>query len=177
MKCDGRYLVGPDNGILSPALLLPGAEVVSLPVPASASPTFHGRDIFAPAAIALASGIDISSLGMPTLQPVIRRTPEPQRLADGGLEGQVISIDRFGNAITNLMAVSVTAAAGRGGVTVDVAGRSVPIARTYSDVVSGQPCALIGSTGLMEIAVRDGSAATTLNLSRGAPVVLRAWHR
>jgi S-adenosyl-L-methionine hydrolase (adenosine-forming) len=72
-------------------------------VPSSAAPTFHGRDVFAPAAAALASGAHIETLGAPAASPTIRRTPEPHRLADGRIEGLVISVDRFGNAITNLV--------------------------------------------------------------------------
>src|SRR5688500_16377135 len=69
---EGRFLVGPDNGVLSPALLLPGARAVSLRVPADAAPTFHGRDVFAPAAAALARGAPLDSLGQPLDDPVIR---------------------------------------------------------------------------------------------------------
>src|SRR5687767_13525638 len=69
VESDGRWLVGPDNGLLSPALLLPGARVVRLPVPAGASATFHGRDVFAPVAAALATGTPLDSLGEPFLSP------------------------------------------------------------------------------------------------------------
>src|ERR671933_2813826 len=62
VESDGRWLVGPDNGLLSPALLAGGARVVALPVPAGAAPTFHGRDVFAPAAAALALGTPIDAL-------------------------------------------------------------------------------------------------------------------
>jgi len=162
---DGRLLVGPDNGILSPALLFAGARAVALPIPASASATFHGRDVFAPAAAQLAGGAPVESLGGAHASPVIRRTPEPHRLADGGIRGEVITIDRFGNAITNLLAV-------RGG-SVDVAGSRLQIKRTYADTADGEPIALAGSTGLIEIAVRNGSAAKVLGLKRGVEVVHR----
>ena len=76
-------LVGPDNGILSPAMLHPGARCVALPIPALASPTFHGRDVFAPAAAKLAQGIALDSLGAVCTDPVVRRTPEATRRADG----------------------------------------------------------------------------------------------
>src|SRR5471030_1636054 len=64
-SCEGRFLVGPDNGVLSPALLHRDARCVRLAVPASASPTFHGRDVFAPAAAQLASGVTLDALGEP----------------------------------------------------------------------------------------------------------------
>lgn len=162
---DDRFLVGPDNGVLSPALLLPGARAVSLPVPPDAAPTFHGRDVFAPAAAALARGATIDSLGTNLGNPVIRRTPEAVRDASGALRGEVIVVDRFGNAITNLLALH--------GGQVEVGGASVPLKRTYADVAPGEPVALVGSSGLIEIAVRDGSAAMTLGLRRGSLVRLR----
>ena len=160
---DGRFLVGPDNGVLSPALLRPGAFAVELPVPAGASPTFHGRDVFAPAAGQLAAGVAMESLGRAFAAPVVRRTPEPHRRADGALVGEVIAVDRFGNAVTNLIGV-------RGG-TVEVAGRRIPVGRTYADVPAGALTALCGSSGLIELAVRDGSAAREHGLARGAGVV------
>jgi S-adenosylmethionine hydrolase len=166
---DGRFLVGPDNGVLSPALLLAGARVVALPVPVYASATFHGRDVFAPAAARLATGEPLDALGPTYESPIIRRTPEAKRLADGGVAGEVITVDRFGNLITNLLAP-------RGGV-VEIAGRAVPMVRAYADVASGALAALVGSSGLVEVAVRDGSAARLLSAARGTLVVLRTAGR
>ena len=164
VESEGRLLVGPDNGVLSPALLHPGAQCVTLPVPPGAAPTFHGRDLFAPAAAQLARGAPIDSLGEPTPAPIVRRTPEAVRRDDGTVEGIVIAIDRFGNAVTNLVAW-------RGG-TVDVGGRRLTIGRTYAEGEAGAALALIGSSGLVEIAVRDGSAAQRLGLARGDTVRL-----
>ncbi len=161
-----RFLVGPDNGLLSPALLAPGARVVRLSVSASASPTFHGRDVFAPAAVHLATGQAFDVLGEPVPDPVIRRTPEPHRTADGSIEGRVVTVDRFGNLVTNLVGV-------RGGA-ITIAGRNVPVRHTYADVKPGETVALVGSSGLLEIAVRDGNAAVLLGVARGALVALRA---
>ena len=166
VSSDGRWLVGPDNGVLSPALLVAGACAVTLETPPNASASFHGRDVFAPAAAALALGVPLESLGAAARQPVIRRTPEPQRVEDGVLAGVVIAIDRFGNAITNLVGL-------RAGV-VELAGRSLPLRRTYGDVPRGTVLAIVGSSGLIEIAVRDGNAARQLTLTRGSPVVFRS---
>ena len=169
VESDGRWLVGPDNGLLSPALLMAGARVVTLEVPAQAAPTFHGRDVFAPAAAALASGAPLDSLGHPMLAPVVRRTPEARRREDGSIAGEVITVDRFGNVVTNCLGL-------RGG-SIEVAGRTLAIARTYADAMSGALTALCGSNGLIEVAVRDGSAAAMLGIGRGAPVVYRPTAR
>jgi S-adenosylmethionine hydrolase len=107
----------------------------------------------------------VDALGAAVDSPVIRRTPEPRRLADGAIQGEVIAIDRFGNAVTNLLAA-------RGG-TLEVAGRALPIRRTYADVPDASPTALAGSTGLIEVALRDGNAARALGLRRGSAVILR----
>ena len=168
VESEGRFLVGPDNGVLSPALLHAGARCVELPVPAGAAPTFHGRDVFAPAAAALAGRASIDSLGQARLSPIVLRTPEPTRRQDGTVSGVVITVDRFGNAVTNLMSW-------RGGV-IEVKDRRLPVARTYGDVATGEALAVIGSSGLVEIAVRDGSAALALGLKRGDAVVLRPSH-
>ena len=166
VSSDDRFLVGPDNGVLSPALLMVGASAVALDIPQHASPSFHGRDVFAPAAAALATGGDPRELGSSLAQPRIRRTPEPQRTGDGALMGEVISIDRFGNAITNLI--------GLGPGTVEAAGLSLPLRRTYGEASVGAPIAIVGSSGLIELAVRDGNAARALRLTRGSAVVYRA---
>lgn len=164
VSSDHRFLVGPDNGVLSPALLLPDARAVALPTTAEAAPTFHGRDVFAPAAASLARGVPLDSLGPPVTDPVVRRTPEAVREPDGAIRGEVIHIDRFGNAVTNLLGV-------RTGVVI-VANRQVPVAHVYADVASGSPVAVVGSSGLLEIAIRDASAATVLGLTRGSVVRL-----
>ena len=162
---DGRFLVGADNGVLSPALLVPGARLVSLSVPANAAPTFHGRDVFVPAAAALARGAPLDSLGPPLDDPVVRRTPEAVREPEGWLRGVVIGIDRFGNAVTNLLGVH--------GGDLLLGDRTIPLRRTYADVAAGEPVVLVGSSGLLEIAVRDGNAARLLGLERGTVVRVR----
>jgi len=165
VESDGRFLVGPDNGVLSPAFLAGSARAFALPVPPGASPTFHGRDVFAPAAAALANGSPPASLGSAYASPVVLRTREPQRAADGAVIGEVITIDRFGNAITNCLGL-------RGG-TIEIGGEVLPMMRTYADAAPGALVALVGSTGLIELAVRDGSAAREHGIGRGTPVLFR----
>jgi S-adenosyl-L-methionine hydrolase (adenosine-forming) len=168
---DGRYLVGPDNGVLSPALFALDARVIALPVDPHASATFHGRDVFAPAAAQLALGAPFEALGEPLHEPVRRRTPQPQRQADGSLAGEVLTIDRFGNAITNLVAY---AAHSRAATHAEVAGQQARMVRTYGDAMPGELIALVGSSGFVEIAVREGSAAVSHRLQRGQRVVLHS---
>jgi S-adenosylmethionine hydrolase len=159
-----RFLLGPDNGVLSPALLAGGADVVSLPIPPYASATFHGRDVFAPAAARLAAGERLGRLGAPFDDAVVRRTPDTKRRADdGAIVGQVLTVDRFGNLVSNIGA--------RVGGTVQIGGSDVPVCRTYSDVAEGALVALAGSSGFLEVAVRGGSAAAALRARRGDAVV------
>lgn len=160
----GQFLVGPDNGVLSPALFSMDAECISLAIPANAAETFHGRDVFAPAAAALANGNSLHSLGEPWPNPVRRRTPEARRREDGGIVGEILTIDRFGNALTNLVT--------RTGGVVLAANRQIEIVRTYSDVEIGDLLAVVGSSGFVELAIRNGHAANQLQLARGSEVVL-----
>lgn len=162
---DGLFLTGPDNGVLSPALLSDGSRVAELPIPHSAAPTFHGRDVFAPAAARLATGASLDSLGVTALDPVVLRTPPTYRLDDGSIAGVVIATDRFGNLITNLSAPSEGVIV-IGDVTIG------EIVRTYSSASSHGLVAIIGSGGLIEVALRDGSAASKLGAGRGSPVRL-----
>ncbi len=160
-----RLLVGPDNGVLSPALFAVDAQVVALPVPPNAAPTFHGRDVFAPVAAQLANGVPLHELGDAWHSAIRRRTPEPTKRQDGAVQGEVITIDRFGNAVTNLYA--------RADGWLEVASTMLPVVRTYAEVETGTRVGVVGSTGLLEVAVRNGNASHDLHLSRGAMVV---WH-
>lgn len=160
----GQFLVGPDNGLLSPALFALDAEVVVLPVMPNMSNTFHGRDVFAPAAAALANGEPLYGIGDPWPHPMRRRTPEAHRRSDGAIVGEILTIDRFGNAITNLVT--------RDGGIIVAGGYRLPIVRAYSDVGEQQPTAVVGSTGFVEIAVRNDHAANRLHLSRGDKIIL-----
>jgi S-adenosylmethionine hydrolase len=165
----GHFFVGPDNGVFTPVLHDTEVAGVELPVPNTASPTFHGRDLFAPAAAALANGTDLSALG-----PAFRRIPE--RLAytalhsDGNtLVGEVVYVDRFGSLITNLTADLIPATARLEVEDLDVG----PLRRTFSDVTNGGLLAYIGSGGAVEIAVRNGSAARRLGIGVGGRVRAR----
>ncbi|MFW6205955.1 MAG: SAM hydrolase/SAM-dependent halogenase family protein [Gemmatimonadota bacterium] len=169
-RVDGRYFVAPDNGVLT--LVLQAASRVALVevedpgILADSSATFHGRDIFAPAAARLARGEPLETLGRPLRDPALLSVAQPERTPDG-VRGAVMAVDRFGNLITNIPAHWL---AGETRVTVD--GESVgPLLRTYGDVESGEVVALVGSLDLLEVSVRDGSAAERLGAGPGTPVV------
>lgn len=162
----GHLFLAPDNGLLAP-VLGPEAEVWSLDVERFALPgasrTFHGRDVFSPAAAALLDGLAPEAAGTRAERPSGKGFPAPS-----GARGEVLLADRFGNLITNL-----PASAALGHSFARVAGRSVPLRGTYAEASRGELLALVDSYGLVEVAQRDGSAAAALDLGPGAPVELR----
>lgn len=169
VRADERSLVGPDNGVLTRVLEEAGSwSAVSIEERAylrePVSRTFHGRDVFAPAAAHLAAGVPLAALG-PALADPLRLALPRFTLTPDGVSGAVVHVDRFGNLVTNIPEAWVSA--GR----IVVAGRDLGGARrTYGDVAPGEPLALIGSAGLLEISVRNGSAAERLGIGRGAEV-------
>lgn len=169
------HFVGPDNGVLAWAIEAAGgaSHVVELREPRyfrdPVSPTFHGRDVFAPVAAHIASGVPLDALGPRTeaLTPLPLHRPV---VDDARIVCEVVHVDRFGNAITNLDSATLEHWR-RGGVRVRVAGRDLgDLRHTYAGAASGEPLAIIESTGHLEIALRDGSAAATLALIRGSRV-------
>lgn len=174
---DGRHFVAPDNDLLT--LVLRGvqsARIVTVEhagLGAAAAPTFHGRDVFAPAAAHLARSEPLAALGPTVHDPRLLPLPEPERSATG-IHGVVLHVDRFGNLITNVPVAwlrSLPDAAAQASVTAN--GVMVgTVLRTYSDVEPGQPLALVGSLGLLEIAIRDGHAARRLEMGRGTSVTV-----
>jgi S-adenosylmethionine hydrolase len=173
LAADGHLLVGPDNGLFTPFLDGDGwraFEVVEadfrLP---TVSRTFHGRDLFAPAAAHLALGVEPARLGPAVLDPVRLAWPEVRAVA-GAVAGAVVHADRFGNLITSIHARSVEPL--DSDVVIRVGGREVPLVGTYADLSAGRPGAMVGSSGRVEIAVREGSAAAVLRARRGTPVVV-----
>ena len=193
-RIDGRSYVAPDNGVLG--LVLAGAadvrivEITSPGIVDGASATFHGRDIFAPAAARLARGDALDALGSMVDDPESLTVPEPRRHGTE-IRGRVLHVDGFGNLISNIPAGSIGVRAGvehplavgagaapdaplSDDVEVVVADTPVgPVRRTYGDVESGEVVALVGSIGLLEVSVRDGSAASRLGADRGTPVTVR----
>ena len=172
----GQFVVCPDNGLLTLlARSHPIAAAHELTNPdlrrEPASATFQGRDVFAPAAGHLACGGALADLGPPATDLVQLAAPEPVA-GEGAVRGEVMHIDHFGNAITNIPA-SMLPDAPRG-VRVQVAGHDLALLLTYADTGVGEPLALVGSNGYVEVAVREGSAADALGLGRGDAVRVAA---
>jgi S-adenosylmethionine hydrolase len=170
----GQLFVGPDNGVLS--LAAKGARRIHA-ISAAAfrrepvSPTFHGRDVFAPAAGQLAAGAEIDAAG-PLLDAMLDLQAPAVRRHGGMIEGEVIHIDGFGNLITSIAGDALSPDAA-----VEVEGTEgrfePPLGRTFSDVDPGALIAYVGSGGQLEIARRDGSAAERVGAARGSPVRAR----
>lgn len=170
----GQVFVGPDNGLVTPFLDGGAWTAWEVAAPeyrlAAVSRTFHGRDVFAPAAAHIATGIDPARLGPRVADPVRLVWSAPGE-AGGAVAGIVLHVDRFGNLVTSLRAEVLAGLPGRG-ATVTVAGRMVPLVGTYGELGRGKLGALAGSSGRLEIAAREGSAARALKARRGTPVVV-----
>jgi len=167
----GRRLVGPDNGLFTP-FLEPGSRVHELSdpvaVPRPRRPTFHGRDLFAPAAAALAAGLEPEQLGGLVTDPVRLPWPGAERSA-GQVRGVTLASDPFGNLITSIREEDLAGAEVRAALCDGMPARWV---RTFADGAPGELLALVGSGGRVEVAVREGSAAAHLHRWRGAEVRL-----
>jgi len=173
---DGHFFLGPDNGLLPPVLGTTPARCYRLSETwrqqqgwPSPSHTFHGRDIFAPLAAELAAGrLAISDIGPPAGELIPSLQEEPQA-GPHEIRGTVIAIDNFGNLITNIDAALL---AGFRKPEVLAAGHRLDLRKTYGNVPPGEFLALINSFGVLEIARAEGSAAESLGLGRGAPVIV-----
>ena len=165
----GHYFVGPDNGLFTFVLRDAEVQIVSLPTPDGASPTFHGRDLFAPSAAALAAGAGLATLGEPLAAMPARLAYGEPHYEGKSVVGQVVYVDRFGTLVTNLTPELVPSYA-----TIEVEGLDVgPLRRTFGDVATGGLVAYAGSGGQIEIAVRDGSASRRLGMGVGGRVRAR----
>jgi S-adenosylmethionine hydrolase len=176
--CGDYRFVAPDNGVLTAVFHeTPPKKVVELTERKYARPTvsrtFEGRDRFAPAAGWLAKGVALVSLGKSIPDYRVIDLPRPVA-GQGGLTGEVVRVDRFGNLITNIDRRAVEQLAGRAGVAITAGDREVPrLVATYAEAAPGEICALFGSTDHLEIAVNAGDAARLLGLGRGARVRVR----
>lgn len=185
VESGGRHFVGPDNGLLSAAFpevvrtrqmqaAEAGVAVHEITSPdvlrAQASATFHGRDVFAPAAAWLARGQLLTLCGPPVRDPVALPVFRGTHCADGSLYGTVVHIDRFGNAITTIRVDQV-----EDRTTVRVRDRDIPgPARTFADAGRGEALWHADSSGFVAIAMNQGNAAAELGVRRGEPVRVMA---
>jgi S-adenosyl-L-methionine hydrolase (adenosine-forming) len=169
LRTRGHAFIGPDNGLFTPVLRDAEVEAVALPTPGNASPTFHGRDLFAPAAAALACGAPLQSLGEPLATIPERLSYTEPRYEGKSVVGEIVYVDRFGTLVTNLTLELVPPYA-----VLEVEGLEIGrLRRTFGDVPTGGLLAYMGSGGSVEIAVRDGSAARRLGLGVGGRIRVR----
>jgi len=172
VKARGRFFVGPDNGLLPAALEEWGMNgIVELTEKRywlqNPSSTFHGRDVFAPAAAHLAKGVSFPKLGRRAVRLVPGEIPKPRKTKNG-YEGLVLWVDRFGNLITNIEKAHVAA-----GARIQV-GKTViqGLKSHYATVKPGQTLALMGSSGHLEISVNSGRANESLKCGIGGRVLI-----
>lgn len=162
IEADGRFLIGPDNGVFTfPLMHAKSVRVFELKSDGLPSSTFHGRDLFAPAAGRMA--IDDRSLIGEEISDPIKFTFPRYYTTDASVRGEIINIDRFGNLISNVPGAEL-----REGMVARIADRDIPVSNTYGDVAPGEILALINSDGMVEIAVRNGNAALMLHVKTGA---------
>lgn len=172
VESNDHKFVGPDNGLFS-FVLGPNARVTAVgndrffrkPV----SSTFHGRDIFAPVAAHLSRGIDLHELGPEIMDAVMLPNIRPTRTDENTLKGSVIHIDRFGNIVTN-----ITAEVAGDVFQLEIGGHVISDRREfYAGAKPGQPFAIAGSAGFIEISINGSSAAKKLGVNTGALVIAR----
>lgn len=177
-ECDDHVFMAPDNGLLAQLLDncdeprvykldMEKLETLKLPAP---SATFHGRDIFAPVAAELAAGrVAVGDIATPTSDWTPGWIDEPEA-ASGKVTGIIVTIDTFGNLISNIDAKLVEHFSEP---VANIAGHQIAMRTTYGRAQPGDYLALINSFGVIEIARAEGSAADGLGSARGAPLVMR----
>ena len=178
LRAGGQYFVGPDNGLLSLAVAQAPAPMAAVELTAAEyhlsplSRTFHGRDLFAPAAAHLAEGVALERFGRVIADPVRLILPVPQRESHH-VRGEVLAVDRFGNLVTSLRGEDLSGLVSSALVVeIGEVRLGAPVS-AYTDAPPGGLGAIVGSTGRLEIFARDGSAHAMLGRGRGAPVVVR----
>jgi len=190
LRTKSASFVAPDNGVLSYVIqqsiggrlinnlqqigLEPGLEAVAITKPQfwrpTVSPTFHGRDIFAPVAARLSLGFPLTDFGEVITSVTMLPLPQPYQAMDGSVVGHIVHIDSFGNLITDIRSSDLPQA--RGAITIEVGEQLISgLSRTYAG--GSGLLALVGSDGYLEIAVREGSASAFLDAEIGGEVRIR----
>ena len=156
VECKDAYFIGPDNGLLIPAAKEKGIKAVyEIELPKNASPVFHGRDVFAPAAAKISLGIKAKEIGE-KLDRYVDLDFGKAVTEDGKIKGKIIFIDRFGNIITNIRKKDVKK---EFIVKIGIVEKGVKLYPSYGYAEKGEILATIGSSGFLEIAKREGNAA------------------
>lgn len=178
VEINRHIFLTPDNGLLSFILKSSAPERIFTVTNSrlwnrQVSPTFHGRDIFAPVAAHLACGTPLEEVG-PPLKSLVRLDIPSAHATKTGIAAEIVSVDRFGNLVTNIRREMLPAsAAARASVVVHVSGREIHgIRLTYADVSLGELVAYVGSAGLLEIGRNRGSARDVLGAGIGHAVHL-----
>ncbi|MDT9546006.1 MAG: SAM-dependent chlorinase/fluorinase [Chlorobium phaeovibrioides] len=171
-----QTFLAPDNGLLTPILVSDSPvrcfEITDRRyISPERSRTFHGRDIFSPAAAHLATGVPLENLGNEVDIASCRRIPLPVAtpLGNAAWKGEILFADRFGNLVTS---ISSECAAENGPWILSTGTITLPISSTYGDVPDGAALAYPGSFGTLEIAIHNDNALQTLNILPGTPVTL-----
>ena len=179
IECDGRFYVGPDNGLFSRlARRTPPSRIIAVRQPRfwqpEVSSTFHGRDIMAPVAAHLSLGVDPSELG-PVLAGIVELDWLEATKVAGKITGKVETIDSFGNLITNITREQLADVPRGDTTTVDCDGHQTQgIFETYGEQPPMTLIALVGSSNVLELAIVDDSAKIMLGASAGAEVTV-SW--
>lgn len=191
-QTDITYFVCANNGVLSRVLQdietddtnTPKSVVIENPsyILPQVSNTFHGRDIFSPVAAHLSLGVALSQFGTP-IQDLVRFTVPTIQTIDNTLTGQIIKIDSFGNLITNISEDTLTAfllssVTDAASVDFEIIAGNTTITKLnsfYAESEAGEPLAIIGSFGLLEIAINLGNAETGLGMKRDDRIVVRRF--
>ena len=175
IECAGNYFIGPDNGVLSLAVIDKPKQIVELTHPEyhlqPFGATFHGRDIFAPVAAHLSRGVPIHSFGAQSSALIEIRVPEAVR-NETGLTGEIIYIDGYGNLFTNIYQHDLVALPC---ININVAVGSTRITNlvsSYDSVESHELAAVVNSWGILEIAEYNGNAQQKCNVKVGDKVVV-----
>ena len=178
-ELDGQRFIAPDNGVLTPILTREGVKVRHITASAyfreTVSATFHGRDIFAPVAAHIASGVAPAKVGA-RVEDYLRLTFErPARTARRGWTGAILHVDHFGNIVTNFSIGDFPQIA-TGPFEFAVGFRTVEkLAHNYAEMPAGELFAIVGSSGYVEFSANQASAAKILGCETGAPVELRLF--
>ncbi len=184
IEAGGYRFVGPDNGLFSQILARnPDAQVREITNAGlfryEVSPTFHGRDVFAPVAGQLAGGADLDQVGPPAGELEMLELRPPRRTSDGVWEVPIVHVDKFGNLISSMSEDDlqvILAGMEDGDLTGVVAVLNdtvMPLVRAYGQLSEGEPCALVGGSGHVEVAINRGNAAAQLGAGRGSAMRLR----